>query len=294
VSEGSRAGDSVETARRALSAQFKSANIESAELDARLLAGAALKLDLTGLIRSAAEPVTESEAAQLEAFAARRLRGEPVARILGQKEFWGLRFKLSAATLVPRPETETIVELTLELVRAGSRTENLRIADLGTGSGAILLALLHELPDAFGIGTDSSLDALRTARCNAAELGLGSRAAFVASDYAAALAGHFDVIVSNPPYIRSSDIAGLAAEVRDYDPRMALDGGVDGFDAYRTLIPQAAGLLSAGGTLVVEGGQGQSGSIGALMEAAGLNVQDEAKADLAGILRAVAGRKMSR
>jgi release factor glutamine methyltransferase len=285
--------ETVDTARRALTARFKSAEIESAELDARLLVGAALNLDLTGIITAASRKLTPDESNRLEAFAARRVNGEPVARILGQKEFWGLPLKLSTATLVPRPDTETVVELALEIIRAAP-PRALRIADLGAGTGAILLALLHELPAALGVGTDISLEALRIARRNAADLGLASRAAFVACNYAAALAGPFDLIVSNPPYIRSADIAGLSPEVRDHDPHTALDGGVDGLDAYRALVPQAADRLTPGGALVVEGGKGQSGPIEALMTAAGLSVQDPVKTDLSGIFRAIAGLKMPR
>ena len=142
---------------------------------------------------------------------------------------------------MPRPDTETVVELALEMLRAAPHPDRrLRIADLGTGSGAILLALLSELPEAYGVGTDISEAALRTASTNAVDLGLDRRAAFVACDYAAALSGPFDLIVSNPPYIRSAEIAGLATEVRDHDPLAALDGGTDGLDAYRALIPQSA------------------------------------------------------
>jgi len=287
------AGQTVDTARRRLASRFNSAGIDSAEPDARLLAGAVLNLDLTGIISAAGRILTPDETKRLEALAVRRLNGEPVARILGQKEFWGLPFKLSASTLIPRPDTETVVELALESARAMT-PRSLRIADLGTGTGAILLALLHELPGAFGVGTDISLGALQTARGNARDLGLASRAAFVACDYATALTPSLDLIVSNPPYIRSSEIEALATEVRDHDPRAALDGGPDGLDAYRTLIPQAAPLLAPGGALVVEGGKGQSGPIAALMTAAGLIPQSAGKADLAGILRAVAGVKMER
>jgi release factor glutamine methyltransferase len=168
----------------------------------------------------------------------------------------------------------------------------LRIADLGTGSGAILLALLSELPNAYGTGTDISEAALQTAHNNASRLGLASRATFIACDYAAALSGLFDLIVSNPPYIGSAEIAGLATEVRDHDPLAALDGGTDGLDAYRALIPQAARLLAPRGVLVVEAGQGQTGAIAELMRAEGLTKEQPAKADLAGVLRAVAGRKL--
>lgn len=288
------AGQTVESARRTLTARFKANAIDSAELDARMLVGAVLGLDLTGVIAAANRVLTSEEAARLEDFARRRLNGEPVARILGTREFWGLPLKLSAATLVPRPDTETVVELALEMLRAAPPRPGRppRIADIGTGSGAILLALLSELPGAFGIGTDISEDALQTAHGNAVDLGLADRAGFVACDYAAALSGPFDLIVSNPPYIRSAEIAHLATEVRDHDPLPALDGGTDGLDAYRALIPQAARLLAACGTLVVEVGLGQSGDVQGLMTATGLTLPAPAKADLAGIRRAVAGRKL--
>jgi release factor glutamine methyltransferase len=285
------AGQTVETARRALATRFRQQGIDSAELDARLLTGGAFGLDLTGLIAATTRIVTPDEAAHLENFLQRRLAGEPVARILGVKEFWGLTLNLSAATLVPRPDTETVVELALEVCR---RQERRRIADIGTGSGAILLALLSELPDATGIGTDISLEALRMARNNAARLGLTQRAAFVACNYTAALSGPFDLIVSNPPYIRSADIAGLDREVREYDPPRALDGGPDGLAAYRAIAPDAARLLAPGGTLIVEAGYGQSGPIAELMSASGLTPDVPPKADLAGIPRAVAGRRLPR
>jgi release factor glutamine methyltransferase len=287
------AGQTTDAARRTLTARFRTSAIDSAELDARILVGAALGLDLTGVISAASRVLTSNESMRLEDLARRRLAGEPVARILGLKEFWGLPLRLSAKTLVPRPDTETVVELALEMLRAAPDSDRaLRIADLGTGSGAILLALLSELPNACGFGTDISEAALRTASDNAVHLGLASRATFVACDYAAALSGPFDLMVSNPPYIHSADIAGLTTEVRDHDPLAALDGGTDGLDGYRRLIPQAARLLAPRGVLVVEAGDGQAGAIGELMMAAGLTQQQPAKADLAGVLRAVAGRKL--
>ena len=283
----------IDNMRRELAARFRFAGLDSAELDARILTGAALGLDLTGLITAARQPVAEAEAARLEAFARRRLAGEPVARILAMKEFWGLPFKLSNDTLVPRPETETVVELALELQRAMPRPADCaRIADIGTGTGAILLALLSELPGAIGVGTDISPCALVTARDNAIALQLSSRASFVACDFAAALMDGFDLIVSNPPYIRSADVAELAVEVREHDPRRALDGGADGLRAYRHLIPEAALLLKPGGALVVEAGIGQSGDIMGLMTLAGLTITEPPRADLGGILRAIACRKM--
>ena len=289
------AGQTIETARRVLTAQFKRASVDSADLDARILVGSVLGLDLTGLIAATARILTDIEAERLKDFAKRRIAGEPVARILGAKEFWGLPLRLSPATLVPRPDTETVVEAALEVLRAESRWDApLRIADLGTGSGAILLALLSELPNAFGVGTDISLPALRTARDNARQLGFLMRGAFVACDYAAALSGPFDLMVSNPPYIRSAQIASLDAEVRDHDPYRALDGGFDGLDAYRLIAPEAARLLAPGGALIMEVGHGQSGDVQGLMTAAGLAPAGPPKPDLAGIPRAVTGRFLPR
>jgi release factor glutamine methyltransferase len=287
------AGQTVESARRMLTARLTARTIESAELDARLLTGAVLGLDLTGLITAATRRLTDDEAARLDHFARRRELGEPVARILGVKEFWGLPLALTAATLVPRPDTETIVEAALEMLPAQQHHDRrLRIADIGTGSGAILLALLSEWPNAWGVGTDISEAALQAAAANARQLGLAQRAAFVTCDYAAALSGAFDLIVANPPYVRSGDIGALPTEVCDHDPRRALDGGADGLDAYRIIAPEAARLLVPGGCLVLEVGHDQSGDVEALLTMAGLNLPGEPKADLAGIRRAVVGRNL--
>jgi len=286
------AGQTVASARRLLTARLRAHGIESAELDVRILTGAVLNLDLTGLIGASERILTGDESHALGAFAQRRLDGEPVARIIGAKEFWGLPLTLSADTLVPRPDTETIVEAALEMIGAESRrNQPLRIADLGTGSGAILLALLSELPNAYGVATDISLAALKTAKNNAAKLGLADRAGFVACDYASALSDSFDLIVSNPPYIPTADITALDIEVRAHDPLRALDGGPDGLDAYRLIAPAAARLLTPGGLLVVEVGHDQSDDVASLMVTAGLTLQGPAKADLAGIQRAVLGRK---
>lgn len=283
-------GLTIDAARRQLTALLRPTSTDTPELDARLLVGAVLDLDLTGLATSASRTIDHQEATRLAAFAQRRAAGEPVARIVGSKEFWGLPFRLSATTLVPRPDTETIVEAALAIATANDATAALRIADIGTGSGAILLALLSELRNASGVGTDIDSDALQTAADNARRLGLASRAAFVKCSYAQALRGPFDLIVSNPPYIPSDQIADLDIDVRDHDPHRALDGGADGLDAYRALIPQAAGLLKTGGALLVEVGQHQSQEVGPLMEAKGLALAP-IRADLAGIPRVVIGRK---
>jgi release factor glutamine methyltransferase len=283
---------SIEAARRELARQFRSAQLDSPDLDARLLVGAATQLDLTGMTVAAQRALGGDESHRLGSLAQRRLQHEPVARILGEKEFWGLRLTLSAETLVPRADTETVVEAALELVRAaGEPAEPLRIADIGTGSGAILLALLKELPDARGIGTDISGGALRTAQANAERLGFADRAIFVECDYCEKLAGPFDLIVSNPPYIVRGDIAGLAREVRDYDPRRALDGGSDGLVAYRAIARDIAGLLEPGGAFALEVGKGQADDVAELIRLTGLHTIRPHRCDLGGIPRVVWGRK---
>jgi release factor glutamine methyltransferase len=281
----------VAEARRAWAAKFRACGIDSPELDARLLVGHALGLDHAGLAAASARGLGAAEEDAIAALARRRLAGEPVARIFGIKEFWGLRLGIDAETLVPRPETETIVEAALAAVDAqGSRSRPLRIADLGTGCGAILLALLTELPNAFGIGTDLSPGALVAARANARRLAL-DRASYVVCDLAAVLCGPFDVVVSNPPYIASRDIAALPPEVRLFDPLRALDGGADGLDFYRTIAAAAPGLLAPDGILVLELGAGQSETVAALCGSAGL-APSVPRPDLKGVARALVARKL--
>jgi release factor glutamine methyltransferase len=281
-------GASVAQARRAVAEQFREAGIESPDLDARVLIGHALGLDHAGLATAATQQISDLTATQIERFTARRLAGEPVARIVGQKEFWSLPLTVTPAVLVPRPETEILVELALVLIdRDGARTRTLRIADLATGSGAILLALLSELPNACGIGTDIDAEALGVARSNAKRLGFDARATFLAADYGTALESSFDLIVSNPPYVASADIATLAPEVREHDPRHALDGGADGIAAYRAIAADAPRLLKPGGHLVVEIGAGQERAVRGLFEARGLAIAGT-RHDLSGVLRALA------
>ena len=286
-------GASVAHARRAVAEQFRAAGLESPELDARILVGHALGLDHSRLVAAASQQISDLTASQIERFAARRLAREPVARIVGMREFWGLRLAVTPDVLVPRPETETVVELALDrLDLTGPRTRPLRIADLGTGSGAILLALLSELPNAHAVGTDTDSRALAVGRANAERLGLAARTEFVACDFGAALAGPFDLVVSNPPYIASAEIATLAPEVREHDPRGALDGGSDGFAAYRIIAAAAPRLLMPGGHLVVEIGAGQEGTVTALLEAEGLAIA-ATRPDLSSITRALAARPVS-
>lgn len=283
----------IDEVRRAWAAKFGAAGIDSPELDARLLVGHALGLDHAALAAAAARRLTAKQANAVGALAERRLGREPVARIIGAKEFWSLSLAVNAATLVPRPETETLVEAALATVdRRGPRTQALRIVDLGTGSGAVLLALLSELPNAFGVGTDVSPGALALARDNARRLGL-TRAAFLACDMAAALRGPFDLVVSNPPYIARADIAGLAPEVRLFDPPLALDGGHDGLDSYRAIAAAAPLLLARDGAVIVELGSGQAEPVAALFAAAGL-APAAPRPDLNGVPRALVATRPAR
>ncbi len=234
--------------------KLRRAGIESAALDARLLLSAAVGLSHEALVARGQEPVTPEAAATFDGYIARRLAREPVARILGEKEFWGHSFKLGPATLVPRPDSECIVAAALDaaLDMAGGKSAPLRILDLGTGTGCLLLSLLSELPDASGVGADISVDALEAAHENAVRLGLADRVSFVESDWADAVEEDFDLIVSNPPYVLSAELAELSEDVRLYDPRRTLDGGPDGLDCYRKIIGQIPAFLRSGGTAVLE------------------------------------------
>lgn len=271
----------------ALRRAFREAGLDTSELDARLLLTEALQVDAVEIAARPDIPLGSDAAARLGGFAQRRLAREPVGRILGRREFWGLPFELSLETLEPRPDTETVVETALSLVP--DRQADLRVLDLGTGSGCLLVAILNELPQATGIGIDRSPGALATARRNATRNGVGDRAAFAASDWGTALRGRFDLIVSNPPYIPSQDIPELAPEVRWHDPVAALDGGDDGLEAYRIILAGAADLLVHGGTLIVEIGSTQERALGSLAHATRFRLVRVAR-DLASMPRAVALR----
>ena len=275
--------------RRQMAAELARGGIENPALDARLLLCAALGVEEIALISAPEEKLSVEEQATVEAYLQRRLAGEPVSRILGRREFWGLSFGLNEATLDPRPDSETLVETALRHFNV-PKGESPRVLDLGTGSGCLLLALLHELENAWGLGTDRSENALRMARQNAAALGLGGRAAFTCADWGAALRGGFHLVVSNPPYIPGADIEGLQREVRTHDPRAALDGGLDGLDPYRILFAQFDGLASDGGIGVFEFGAGQEDALFSLAREAGLKVIETA-CDLGGKPRVLAVRK---
>lgn len=271
--------------RRDAAAQLAAAGIDSPDLDAGLLLAHALGLSAAAVRVSGPDPVSPAGAAAFARLLAQRLAGVPVARILGEKEFWSLPFTLSPETLVPRPDTETVVEAALEALKG--RDGPLRVLDLGTGSGAILAAILVERPLAFGVGIDKSPGAAAIARDNLARAGLRGRSAVLVGDWAAAVNGAFDLVVSNPPYIPSGDIPGLDRDVRENDPMAALDGGADGLVAYRAIIQEAPRLLAPGGVLVLELGIGQETEVAALLRAAGLPPRGPARRDLGGVARAL-------
>ena len=284
---GLKDGASVAEAVKLMAQAFRTAGIDSPDVDARALVGQALRLERAQLISQSDRVLAAREVATLSALAERRLKREPVSRIHGRKEFWTLSLQIGPDVLDPRPETETLVEDALDFVtRAGRRMEKLRVLDIGTGSGALLLALLCELPNATGIGTDISPAALEIARANAQSNGLAARCTFVACHIADGVQEPFDLVVSNPPYIAHGQIAALEPEVRDYDPSIALDGGADGLDAYRVIAGEAHRLLAPGGHLFVELGTGQGPAVRALFTKAGLRV-DAARADLGGIARSL-------
>lgn len=278
-------GRTLQELRAVAVERLRAAGIEAAEADARILLKFALGLDDAGLASGARASISAQERAYFDGLAARRMAGEPIARIIGHKEFWSRSFRLGAETLVPRPDTETLVEAALSIFP--DHNAELRILDLGTGSGILLAAILLERPRASGVGVDRSEAALRVARENLEGLGLLDRAQFVCGDWSAALVTPFDLVIANPPYIASAGIAMLPREVRDYDPCAALDGGADGLDAYRAIIAELPQLLSGEGAAVLELGIGQEGAVTLLARAKGLQVKDSARRDLGNVGRAL-------
>ncbi|MBF0249645.1 MAG: peptide chain release factor N(5)-glutamine methyltransferase [Alphaproteobacteria bacterium] len=277
----------VGQAQRAVAPVLRGAGIDEPVLEARLLLGFVLGGGPERVLADRDEPLSADQARALADAVERRARRVPLSQIVGRREFWSLDFKVTADTLTPRADSETIVETALE--RAPGTPAS--VLDLGTGTGCLLLALLSEWKGASGVGVDASEDALAVARDNAAGLGLADRARFIRADWrepgwAARLGGPFDVVVSNPPYIPEADIAGLEPDVRDHEPRLALSGGADGLDAYRVLVRALAGLLRPGGLAVFEVGVAQADDVRALLTAAGMDGV-QARADLGGVARAV-------
>ncbi len=256
------------------------AGIDNPRLEARLLLAHGLGCRVEDLVRDLTARTAVSD---FDHLIARRVAREPLAFILGWREFWSLRFHVSPVTLIPRPDSETVVEAALAL-HPNPRAPTM-VLDLGTGTGCLLLAFLHERPGAFGVGVDRSEEAARLAHRNAFELGLTGNATFLCGDWAGAIGGRFDLVLSNPPYVSSAELDTLMPEVGLHEPRAALDGGNGGLIAYRAIIAALPGLLMPSGAAVLELGAGQSGAVGAIAEAYGLRV--ETRADLSGIARAM-------
>ncbi len=260
-----------------IAARLGAAGIEDARREARILLAATLGTDAAGLLT-----IADVDPAGFEAALARRVAREPMAYILGRREFWGLSFMTSAATLIPRPDSETLIEAALAALpdRAAVRG----ILDLGTGTGCLLLAALHEFSSAFGVGVDIAPAAAALAARNAAALNLAARAAFLAGDWARSLDGTFDLVLSNPPYIQTTDLPGLMPEVARFEPMTALDGGPDGLMAYRLILPELHRVLAPDGIAVLELGAGQADEVARLAEAGDLSMAT--RADLGLHLRA--------
>lgn len=269
---------------RTAAERLAAAGVDDPRLDARLLVAEAAGVVPTMVFSRPEMQLDDAQSERFRHLLERRVAREPMSHVLGRKGFWSLTLAVSADTLAPRPDTETVVEAVLSALPDHSAP--LRLLDFGTGTGAILLALLAELPNATGLGIDANAGALAVAEGNAATTGLAGRAAFKLGDWGRGLTECFDVIVSNPPYIPDDEIAGLDPEVAVYEPRQALAGGTDGLDCYRALAPDIARLLGPGGLTALEVGAGQAAAVAGLLERSGLAVR-EIRRDIAGIERCV-------
>ena len=276
-------GDALDAAARALG----DAGVPEPRRDAQVLLARALGAGRETVLGHSERLLTPAQHAAVDAFVERRRAREPVAYILGRQEFWSLDFLVTRDTIIPRPDSETVVEAALAEV--ADRAAPLSVLDLGTGCGCLLLALLSELPGAWGVGIDVSAGALDVARSNAARLGLAGRAAFVRGDWGRSLGGRFDSIVVNPPYVGDAEIGTLAPEITAFEPRIALAGGAGGLAAYRDLAADLPRVLAPGGAAVLEVGAGQAASVAAIVADDGL-VETGRRRDLAGIERCIVVR----
>lgn len=278
--------------------KLQQTGIESARLDSVVLLAHALGITREQIVFGLDNELDSKALLVFDALVARREKNEPIAYITGEKEFWSLDFYVTRDTLIPRPDSETLVEAALKQAQSHSnmwmsaqkQAKSITILDIGTGTGCLLIALLSELPEARGIGVDISERALQVASANAKRHGMDSRTQFVQSHWCDALDGTFDLIISNPPYITKSAMATLMPDVLHYEPATALVAGIDGLDAYRALAPQVAARLNPKGAVVFEVGQGQAELVAEIMSAQGLEIQAIEK-DLAGIARCVVAIK---
>ncbi len=273
---------------RDIATRLRLAGIDTAMLDARMIVCHVSGLSDVDLIARPQTPVCDEHVVRIEEMVNRRQHGEPVSRLIGHKEFFGREFRVTPATLDPRPDTEILVETGVRLLRALQNKRAVRFLDIGTGSGVIAVTVLCEVLSATGIATDMSSEALEICRSNATALGVEERLELVCTNWADGVTGQFDLVVSNPPYIASHEIAGLDANVREHDPGLALDGGTDGLDAYRGIFSRAADLLAPGGYVLVEFGKGQHEAVVQIAAREGLALTGGSAGlipDLAGIIR---------
>ncbi len=281
-------GNTIREALQTAIAEFKAVGIATPSLDARVLLGEILGIPANNAVLHMDEVLSEQHHEMFREMVQRRCKREPVSKILGTREFWGLPFIVTERTLDPRSDSEALIEAVLDL---GLDLEApLRVLDLGTGTGCLLLTILHLFKKASGLGVDRSLDALTTAEKNAKNLGLESRASFKQSSWFQGVDGKFDLIISNPPYIPMGDIAELEPEVKDFDPIIALSGGADGLACYNSIIPASVGYMAEGAFIALEHGEGQSACIQEMLELVQLQVITQ-KQDLAGIDRCVVASK---
>lgn len=267
--------------------RLEAAGVDTPVLDARLLLEAGAGIARLDIITDPRRVLSDAQAAAVEALTRRRETREPISHILGRKAFWSLDLAVTPDVLTPRPETELLVHVALEMLTPGASA---RVLDLGLGSGAILLAVLTERPNATGVGVDASGAALAVARHNADALGLAARLTLQHGDWCLGMEGPFDLVLSNPPYIPSQEIAGLEPEVARHEPRLALDGGVDGLDAYRAILAGLPRLLAPDGGFALEVGRCQAERVEALARAQGL-VTATTRMDLQGVPRVVTGKR---
>lgn len=288
-------GASLQDWLSGLGEAFTEAGIRTPLIDARLLLSHALGFSRGQLNRELGRPVGVEEAERISSLAERRLAREPVSRILGVRKFYGRTFDLSPGILDPRRDTETLVTLALDIARKGKLPEDdLRVLDLGVGAGAILLTLLAEFSRATGLGTDLSEECVAVSRANAVKLGVAERCRFQLANWLEGVSGSFHIVTANPPYMTGEAIAELAPEAGSYDPRLALDGGCDGLEAFRAITPALKNVLVPGGWVVFQVGEGQASAVEGMLSAYGFEVEDRAfcvRCDAFGVERAVAAKR---